>query len=225
MTSFETFNQFDKRFKNGGNFGNECNACPLFALYTVKTFLDNGSTSKETHEYNLTTAVNNYGNLGNCLPKYMAYDELLQLTDIYKDITIQGTTPELINSGILSYEHMFKPENYENNYGVIFLKNGNYIVVLVENIENGKMYHIRDCHEQLQYDYDNFDALMVHLNEIYQFNEMTIAGGMLIFEFSNIEFVIFDKPFNITLFDQKLSNSNVSVDELIAQQLLLEEYK
>jgi len=125
---------------------------------------------------------------------------------IYNGDNVEATTPELINE--YGYEVIFKPE-YDKNYCVIFLKNGNFINVLVKvNTDGGKTYCVRDCHETDQYDYTNFEQLTNHLSSKYQFEELTVVDGVLIEEFGNIEYLIVTKPFQIIMLDSKLHDTN-----------------
>ncbi len=210
MASFTTYNQFDPKFKLS-EFGGECNACPVFALFTAKKFMDNGSVSQEQHEKNLEAAVMNYvvNEDTKELPKYLSFNELLQFTGgTFSDNNIGAATPEVVNG--FGYEMFFKPlEDQEGNYCTVFLKNSNYIVVLVKvNADGSKLFCVRDCHEKDQFNYDSFDALTVHLSERYQFNQLTVVDGVLIEEYGNIEFLLMDKPFpililNLTLYDDE----------------------
>ncbi len=214
MSQFSTFNQFDEKFKLS-QFGGECNACPVFALFTAKKFMDNGNVSKEQHEKNLEAAVMNYILNENTkeLPKYLSFGELLMYTGgIYNDTN--GTTPELINQ--FGYDPVFEPEENNQNHAIIFLKNGNFIVVLIKQNEGGsKFYCVRDCHETEQYNFDTFDALKVHLSTKYQFNELTVVDGFLIEEYANIEYLVIDKPFPIIILDISLydDENKVEVDD------------
>jgi hypothetical protein len=201
MTSFQTYNQFDKRFAELENFGKYCNACPLFALFSAKHFMENSIITKLQHEQNLDTSIANYLGKYIELPQYMSFDELLQFSGgIYNGTNVNATTPDLINQGIIGYEHMFK-EDINSDYCVIFLKNSNFIIVLVKQTENGKLYCFRDCHETEQYNFNSLEELQVHLNVKYQFNNLTVVDGVLIPEFSNIEFLVVNKSFDIVELD------------------------
>lgn len=214
MASFVTANQFDKKYKVA-NFGGDCNACPVFALFTAKRFMENGSVSKEQHDKNLEAAIMNYvlNENSNELPKYMSFSELIQFTGgDFNDGQIGGLNPEIINE--YGYQICFKPLDINENYGILFLKNSNYIVVLVKcNADGTKTFCVRDCHETDQYDFDSFDALSVHLSEKYQFNNLTIVDGVLIEEYGNIEYLLVDKPFNVILLDETLYDDEGKVEK------------
>ena len=213
MASFVTANQFDKKYKVA-KFGEDCNACPVFALFTAKRFLDNGSISKEQHDKNLEAAIMNYVINENSkeLPKYMSFNELIHFTGgEFSDEQIGGLNPEIINE--FGYQICFKPINNSENYCIIFLKNSNYIVVLVKyNPDGSRQFCVRDCHETEQFNFDSFDALSVHLSEKYQFNNLTIVDGVLIEEYGNIEFILIDKPFQILILDQTLYDDEGKVE-------------
>ena len=213
MASFVTANQFDKKYKVA-NFGGDCNACPIFALFSAKRFMENPSVSKEQHDKNLEAAIMNYVLNENSkeLPKYMSFTELLHFTGgEFNDGQIGGLNPEIINE--YGYQICFKPVESTQNYAIIFLKNSNFIVVLVKhNPDGSKLYCLRDCHETDQYDFDSFDALSVHLSEKYQFNNLTIVDGVLIEEYGNIEYLLIDKPFEIILLDQSLYDDEGKVE-------------
>src|SRR4029079_2265305 len=140
---FTTFNQFDHRFKDFEKFGNDRTACPLFGLLSVYNFMQNGELTQKQHENNVYCSVMNY--MTKDIPKYMLFEELLQLTQgTFDESNINATTPELISQGIMGYENIFK-FGYEQNYCVLFLKNRNYIAILVKYTTEGTIYAVRDC--------------------------------------------------------------------------------
>jgi hypothetical protein len=176
MDTFTTFNQFDERFKNIGTFGPDRTACPLFALITAKNFMDIGDISKKQHENNIYAAVTNY--ITKNVPKYMTFEELVSFTGgAFGDSDIGATTPELLTQHVVGYEH------YEHAT---------------------KRFAVRDSHETDQWNFNSYEDMLSHLNKTYQFDQMTIAGGVLIPEFSNIEFLTVDIPFELTEIDPHL---------------------
>lgn len=202
MEQFATYNQFDKRFSIFEKFGSDRSACPLFGLITCYNFMLDGDISQKTHERNIFLAVTNY-TVKN-LPKYMMFDELVLLTNESLNCKdINATTPELIVSGIVSYEHMFK-FGYENNYCVLLLKGRNFIVILYKHTIDRGIYAVRDCHENIQMNFNSFESLRIFLNRVYQFEESTIAGGVRIPEFENIEFLTIDSLFELVNIDCEL---------------------
>jgi uncharacterized protein YkuJ len=203
---FTTFNQFTAAKNNMelASFSNSCNACPIFVLITVHEFMNNGTIDQKQHENNLTMAIKNYIT-NSYLPKYMSFNELIQFTgEVFTDNSILASTPEIINE--YGYDSIFDPSIAEQNHAIIFLKNSNYIVVLVKFIDGNKTYHIRDCHEKNQYDFDTLDALTEHLSNVYQFNQLTVVDGVLIEEYSNIEYLILNKQFPITGLNTPFNN-------------------
>jgi hypothetical protein len=216
MSTFATFNQFDKRFNDFEKFGSDRSACPLFGLITCYNFMMNGDLSQKQHESNVYASVTNYM-MGN-VPKYMTFEELLVLTGgTIESSNIGATTPELISSGILGYESLFK-FGYEQDYCVLFLKNRNYIAVLCKGTPNDK-YAVRDCHENTQHTFDDFHSLSVFLNNTYQFEQPTIVGGVLIPEFSNIEYVVMDFPFLLEGVDVSLIDETIEEDKSFTPDL------
>jgi len=224
MESFETFNQFDKQFSGLGKFSTDRSACPLFGLITCYNFMLNGDISKNQHESNLRDAINNY--LNNKLPKYMSFDELVTLTNSLKPNNINATSPELLTSNIVGYEHIFKLD-YDQKYCVLFLKNRNYIAILCSK----DSYAIRDCHETKQNTFSKFEDLKVYLNNTYQFEQQTVIDGLRITEFENMEFYTIDIPFNLINIqlnqqttNQINDNEMINMDEYIAMCLMNEEF-
>lgn len=211
MSNFETFNQFDSRFKGVANFGDDCNACPLFALFTAKKFMDNGDISKQQHEHNLKTAIANHVSHPE-LPKYMSFDELLTFTGgSYSSNEVGATTPQLMATGILGYDSILK-DGSNDNYCVIFLKNSNFIVVMVKNEEGNNTFSVRDCHEVKQPNFETVDSLKAYLNKTYQFDQMTVVDGVLIEEFGNIEYLVVDHQFDTVNVDSDLHYDDGSDD-------------
>ena len=215
MNSFTTFNQFDKRFSDFEKFGGDRTACPLFGLLTCYNFMLNGDLSQKQHERNIYAAVTNY--ISNDIPKYISFEELMQYSnDSLKHNDINATSPELITSGVISYEHMFK-FGYYQNYCVLFLKNRNYIAVLYKNYpesesHTGDIFAVRDCHENTQRNFDNLHDLQVYLDKTYQFEQMTVVDGVPIPEFSNIEFITIENPFELIVIDPDL------IDDVIDEE-------
>ena len=207
METFSTYNQFDSRFSIFGKFDADRTACPLFGLLTCYNFMMNGDLSKKQHEMNIQGAVSNY--VTKELPKYMLFDDLLLLTNgSLKESDISGTTPELLTSNIIGYEHIFK-FGYEQNYCILLLKNRNFMAILYKYSQEGEIYAVRDCHENIQRDFNNFESLRVFLNNTYQFEQQTIVGGLRIPEFENIEFLTIDIPFELINVDFNLVDDTI----------------
>lgn len=215
MSSFTTFNQFDKRFSDFAKFGNDRTACPLFGILTCYNFMQNGDISTKQHENNIYAAVTNY--MTNDVPKYMTFDELLLYSSSLNSHNVGATTPELITAGILGYEHMFKlgGSDADCRYCVLFLKNRNYIPVLCEykKESNQFTYAVRDCHENTQKTFHAFDELRGFLDKTYQFEQMTVVDGVLIAEFSNIEYLVIDESFTIKNVDPELYDSTIEEEK------------
>lgn len=202
MAVFSTFNQFDSRFKEVGNFGKDCSACPFFSLISAFNFMQNSEIETSNHETAIYDAISSY--ITHEVPKYLAFEELLQFTaGTLNPSDIGASTPELVVTGVVGWEHFFPVVNV-NNYCVIFLKNSNFFVIMVKRDgltegEGGVKYAVRDCHQNEQYDFDNFDDMVKHLNTDYRFEESTIVDGVPIPEFDNIEFLVINKPFQIII--------------------------
>jgi hypothetical protein len=209
--AFTTFNQFDKRFANFEKFGKDRTVCPLFGLITCHNFMINGNIDQKQHEINIYSAVTNY--MTHDIPKYLLFEELLVLTDgTLKHNDIGATTPELIVTGIMGYDNIFK-FGHNQNYCVLFLKNRNYIAIMCKYNENNTMYAVRDCHENTQHNFDNFEALKTFLDKTYRFEQDTIVDGVLIPEFSNIEYLVIDTPFNLDAIDVDLVDDTIENEE------------
>ncbi|QKF94245.1 hypothetical protein QKU48_gp0787 [Fadolivirus algeromassiliense] len=216
MTSFTTFNQFDKRFNEFAKFGGDRTACPLFGLITCYNFMQTGDISQKQHENNIYAAVTNYTT--NEYPKYMLFEELLELANgTLNQAEINATTPELLTQNIVGYEHMFK-FGYQQNYCILLLKNRNYMAILCKCSPEGETYAVRDCHENTQRNFSNFESLRNFLNNTYQFEQPTIVGGVRIPEFENVEFLTIDVPFELInvdtgLIDETLQEETGYVEE------------
>lgn len=205
MATFTTFTQFDKKFDNIKKYNKDRSACPLFGLLSCYKFMKDGEISQSVHENNICVAVDTY--VSNEIPKYMMFDELLELSTLNANF-IGATTPELITTGIMGYENIFK-FGYTQNYCVLILKNSNYIAVLCKVDQNSlETFAVRDCHEKEQYNFKSFEELRKHLDKTYQFEQMTMAGGVMIPEFSNIEYMVIDEPFQLTNIETDSGNIN-----------------
>ena len=213
-TTFTTFNQFDKRFKNFEKFGSDRSACPLFGLITCYNFMINGNIDQKQHETNVYSAITNY--MTHDIPKYMLFEELIILTNgTLKPNEIGATTPELIVTGVMGYDNIFK-FGYNQNYCLLFLKNRNYIAIICKHSSDTSTtttYAVRDCHENTQRDFDSFDTLKTYLDNTYQFEQDTIVGGVPIPEFGNIEYLVIDVPFNLDTIDTNLFDDTIGEEK------------
>ena len=218
--SFTTFNQFDKRFADFSKFGQDRTACPLFGIITCYNFMKNGILTQKQHENNLYASVTNY--MVNSVPKYMTFDELLTFSSNLNQSQVGATTPELITAGILGYEHIFKLGDFpeDNRYCILFLKNRNYIPVLCQfKAPNEVIYAVRDCHENTQRTFNNFESVRAFLDKTYQFEQMTIVDGVLIAEFSNIEFLVIENPFELKVVDPDLFDQTIEEDQEYKEEI------
>lgn len=219
MNTFATFNQFDKRFNEFSKFGSDRTACPLFGILSCYNFIQNGNILQKQHEQNIYSSVTNY--MVNEIPKYMSFDELLLFTtkDLSK-LEVGATTPELITTGVLSYEHIFKfGLDKDQRYCVLFLKNRNYLPILCDytapkagDEASVETYSIRDCHENTQRTFNDFQSLRLYLDKTYQFEQMTIVDGVMIPEYSNIEYIVIDEPFELKNIDPDLYDHSIDID-------------
>jgi len=64
-----------------------------------------------------------------------------------------------------------------------------------------------------QYDFDNLGELMGHLQNKYQFEEMTVVGGVLVEEFGNIEFLVVDRAFHTMYVDLNLEQQDADFQQ------------
>ncbi len=177
-----SFNVNNEEYKN-------LNFCSIFSLITSYNFLMNGCISKEQHNENLQVSKLNY--IIENLKDDICFDKLLSYSNIdTKDINF--TNPELINIGIITYEHML----LNDSKCIIFLKNFNFFVVL--HTDDDK-YCLRDSHNPIQYNFNNKTELINYLNNEYSFNKLTIINNYVVEEMSNIEYVILKNKFNLKL--------------------------
>jgi len=180
---FTTFTQFSNQFDNISTFGRDRSACPFFALLSANNFLITGDISQKSHENNIFEAINNYVIYNP--PKYLGFTDLIAYSQFDPNL-ICGTTPELVYSGVVSWQHFF-PSDSDKNYATIFLKNTNFFVVLV-NVKE-KLYAVRDCHMETQRTFTDFNKLCQYLSTTYRFETPTVVGGVAIPEFDNIEWL------------------------------------
>lgn len=212
QNTFISFTQFDARFNTVNKFSEDRSACPFFSLITAMDFMNNGESTQEQHEHTIYEAVSSYVNVNP--PKYMGFNDLLQYASINTPLEVQATTVELVAAEIIGFNNFFPRRVFaddisNHNYCTIFLKNSNFFVVLVKFHETSIgtadkisspmkdkiSYHVRDCHNNEQYDFQNYEALVGHLNQTYRLSVQTIVDGVAIPEFDNIEFIIIDEPF------------------------------
>lgn len=204
MNCFQTITQFidiDDEEYNRKKYNK--NACHFFALKTAYEFMRKKECSKTTHEANIYYAINVNKAMAN---KELYFDEIINYTTLNKN-DICATSTEIIKTGDFPLELIF-PDS-KNSYCVIVLKNSKYFNVIFYN----DRYFIRDCHEPFQYDFNTKKELIEHLNKTYQFNESIIVDGFPIPEFSSIEYIYVDKPFEFT--NNIMKGNNKDTDEVV----------
>lgn len=179
---FKASDQFDKKYqtvKSG-------DVSALFALVTVKNFLDYGNINKKQHESNLECAAL----CKTIYPKTTFSDLVKFTTGSYKDYQIGTSTPELMEKNIVGYDHIFDLD-IDHSYGVIFHKGREkakgFFVVLVKNANNWT-YAVRDCNMKEQRDFISFMSLQHYLNKTYR---LQVIG--------NVQFLTMDRRFNTEL--------------------------
>ena len=162
------------------------NACHFFSLKTAYEFMKKKEGSKTTHEANIYFAIN----MNKIYQNHdMYFDEVVKFTNL-KQSDILATTAELLKSGDYPIDLIF-PTETNKSYCVIILKNAKYFTILC----NGDIYYVRDCHEPFQYEFSSRNELINHLNKTYQFNESVIVDNYAIPEFSSIEYIVINNPF------------------------------
>ena len=192
---FETFTQYDNKYKELVNFTESRSACGLFALLSAHEFISSPMIiGKGQHERCVDYGAINYIYHG--AEGLMSFDDLLKFTDLNSD-KVMGTSVELVVNDTIGFNQMFK-ETFTDPYCVIFLKLSKFFVVYVRP----DMYCIRDCHERCQYNFKTRSELIEHLMKTYSFcDELTIEGIKMkdLEQFNNIEFIIIEKPFTLGL--------------------------
>jgi hypothetical protein len=206
MNTFESITQYNKKFddlfvdKSSKGF-----ACGFFSIMTAYSFMNNNNFDKESHENNIESGIRY--TINNKIFEGFNFDKLIQKTSNLNINEILSTSVELINAGILSYEHIFDI-NHLDKYAIIFLKNEKFFVVMYN--KNHNKYYLRDCHESLQYTFDSLDDLIIRLDTAYQFgNNIDILNDEYI-AYSSIEFIKITKHFEqyIKLNDNKYNDDH-----------------
>lgn len=182
-------------------------ACPYFSIVSAYKFFKNGKVDKDTHESCLLASINYSALVGSY--SELTFGEILGLTDL-KTVDIMGTSAELVAENILGFSEMIVTElpTDDKKYATVFLKNSKYFVVLVD--KNG--YYVRDCHETIQYDFENFTELVNHISTTYQFTETINITGVTYSDYSSIEFLKINSPFKtdiLSLIGMDDSNTNL----------------
>ena len=198
VTKFHSTTQFSSKFTGFGNFSKERSACPFFSLISAYNFLDTGVVSNEQYESNLIQGISAYISLRDRIPQFLTFEEILQFAIGHGSSfnTIYASSAELVKEEILGYREFFPEELNGKRYCTIFLKDGNFFVVLVD--ENSK-YYLRDCHRDVQYNFEDLNGLRAHLNQEYRMDRPTVVDGYPIPEFNNIEFLVVSEKFTLLL--------------------------
>lgn len=189
---FKSITQYDKSFDSlFTNINHKGFACGFFSVLTVKMFLSMGRKDQETHKKCIEQSMKftaekkiTYG---------LNFDDMLKKcrSNYEKKLDICSTSVELIKDNIIGYEHIFENKN-NLPYGIIFLKNEKFFVVLYDTDK----YYIRDCHNDSQY-VCNYSELIKKLKDSYQFeNDINLLGDEYI-NYSSIEYLKLYEPFGI----------------------------
>ena len=210
-TYFNTITQYDHSLNKIWN-SKSCKkglACPFFALFSAQQFLNNNNKlNKSAYLDALNKAI--YANKILNIYDELSFTNLLSYTDLNLD-DINITISTLIESGEYDLKKVFTKA--ANNCAFIFLKNAKFFTIFKD-----KSYHIRDCHESIQYSFSTVDSLIEHLNKIYQFNKRIIIDNIPYDEYSTIEFIkitnMFQIPFNYNQDDNE-EDENKNKDVII----------
>ncbi len=189
--SFKSITQYDKRFDGMfDNIKNKGFSCSYFGILTCLRFLQGYTPDVDTHEKNIIDAMTI-----TCLLDVnsgLSFENLILGCTNYDQKKIIGTSVELIVNNVIGPNEMFpKLIHQQEKYAVMFLKNEKYFAVLVDS--DG--FYLRDCHVDIQYNFNTLDSLFTHLSSFYQFTSMINIDGFQIEEYSSIEFLIFDQQF------------------------------
>lgn len=197
-TTFESITQYDKSFdeicklhKYRKGF-----VCSIFSVMTAYDFMLNSQkyndniVFKECHKNNIEDGYNigivmdiSFG---------LKFDELISSYTSLNFADIEVTSVELIKENIIGFDRLI-PEKNDNPKVVIFLKNQVFMTLLI----NKHGYYLRNCHEKEQYNFINSHDVAEHLIEKYQFTSKIDILGDAFAEYSSIEFIIINKPFDI----------------------------
>lgn len=204
MNYFESITQYDKQFDCLQNFKFDKNACYIFAFLTAQQFMIDGIINN-VHEHNRIVELSALNHESLNMEGQKDFLTVMSFTDLTGQPNI--TSVELINENIIGFDNMFD-ESKTEPYCVVFLKNSKFFTVMVTN----DCYAIRDCHEMNQYNFETKEGLIQHLKQVYQFcNKIDLGGDYDLSDFSNVEFLIIDKPVN-TCFDLLLEKQQFEVD-------------
>jgi hypothetical protein len=196
MSSFISITQYDKQFDVICKETKKGFACSYFAILTAWNYLNNYKYDKQSHENNIKNAIIFSELIGES--HGINFETLItNYTDLNNN-SIIGTTSELIKTNIIGYDQIF-PNNCDI-YAVILLKNEKYIVIMKYINE----YYIRDCHENVQYNFKSLNQLIEVINELYQFDKQ-IDIGIDMSNYSSVEFLIIKNKFKIDIIKSLLN--------------------
>lgn len=192
---FETFTQYDEKFKELVKLGYNKSSCPMFALITAHDFLEKpNEIGNSVHEKAVDLGAINY--LLSGAEGMITFDQMLTYTNLNAG-NVLGTSVQLVVEDVIGFSQMFN-QAVSDPYSVIFLKNAKFFVVNVR--PDG--YCVRDCHELFQYNFTKREDLIEHLTKNYNFCEAIQIEGFKsaeLDEFNNIEFLVINKSFEIKL--------------------------
>lgn len=221
---FETKTQFDNEYTS---IIKERSSCSIFSLITIEQFLQNHTLNKEQHTTNIDRSVANFVAMN--ISGHISFGELLTHISDYGEGTQLSETDTIITNVdfLIAEETKFEDmiPNSEEPYGIIFLKDTKFFTVLYKD----NKFYVRDSHYPFQYCFNNRELLKNHLNDYYQFNlHTTLSDGTVIYEFSVIEYLKFDKPFKTVYTElsiphdetEEIINNTEPKDNLFLEELV-----
>lgn len=217
MDSFSSKTQYHKDFGLTGNH----NVCSFFSLHFSNLWLNKKTINEETYLNALKKAVDLFKILE---LKDIDFNTLLSFSEGYTGKNVKVTMVDFIKDDPNILNDLFK---LDESKCFIFLKHEKFFVVICD--QENKKWHILDCHMVQQRSFTDYDLFLETIMHEYNFGSTITIDGYPLVEYSTIEYVLLDKPFDIKLGmgDQgdtkkegKAENKTTDYDEDLAKALM-----
>lgn len=159
--TFNSITQYTDMYKDV--IKDKTSACGLFSLITAYRFINGQDVTAEQHAKNIDQAVNNI--VKHKTGEINDFDSLLKYQVGLEKKHVNTLNIEFTQKSQI-YQ-CFDPELYSSSYSIIFQKNKEFFVVNVKYTESSTTFHIRDCYQTTQYNFDDIDDLLEKLHHIY----------------------------------------------------------
>lgn len=183
----------------------------IFSVVTATEFMQNNDVSIDKHEENVRKAVSYSARLG-INNEGKTIEDVFKLTTIFPQ-TASKTTTTSIEKHLMDISSII-PDVKTKTFCTIIRKNNRFFVILADKTTS--IYCVRDCNEELQWNFRSYDELIKHLDVVYTFTTSIVIDGMEMEEYSKIEYIVITQKFDTKFEPQKEGSIKSKISETSA---------